>query len=62
MTCLNPSREMFGVPFDYADEKLRKRGERLRLLPPHREQLSQAFARFFMRVDLPIELPEDPPY
>lgn len=26
---------------------------RIRLLPPYREQLSQAFARFFMRVGLP---------
>ncbi len=25
----------------------------LRLLPPYREHLSQAFARFFMRVGLP---------
>jgi len=27
---------------------------RLRLLPPYRESLSQAFARFFMRVGLPV--------
>ncbi len=35
-------------------------GKRLRLCPPYREHLSQAFARFFMRVGLPqqIELPE----
>jgi hypothetical protein len=34
---------------------------RLRLLPPYREHLSQAFARFFMRVGLPsaIETPWD---
>ena len=30
---------------------------RLRLLPPYREHLSQAFARFFMRVGLPVEIP-----
>ena len=29
---------------------------RLRLLPPYRESLSQAFARFFMRVGLPIPI------
>ncbi len=29
---------------------------RLRLLPPYREHLSQAFARFFMRVVLPVEV------
>ncbi|MCA9450994.1 MAG: hypothetical protein KC931_27990, partial [Candidatus Omnitrophica bacterium] len=27
--------------------------ERIRLLPPYREHISQAFARFFMRVGLP---------
>ena len=25
-------------------------------MPPHREHLSQAFARFFMRVGLPIDI------
>ena len=28
-----------------------------RLLPPYREHLSQAFARYFMRVGLPIDIP-----
>ena len=32
-------------------------GERLRLLPPYREHLSQAFARLFMRVGLPADIP-----
>lgn len=30
--------------------------ERIRLLPPYREHLSQAFARYFMRVGLPQDL------
>lgn len=30
--------------------------DRLRLLPPYREYLSQSFARLFMRVALPIDL------
>lgn len=30
---------------------------RLRLLPPYREHLSQAFARFIMRVGLPQDIP-----
>jgi hypothetical protein len=30
---------------------------RLRLLPPYREHLSQSFARFFMRVGLPVDIP-----
>jgi len=29
---------------------------RLRLLPPYREHLSQAFARYFMRVGLPSNI------
>ncbi len=32
--------------------------KRVRLLPPYREHLSQAFARFFMRVGLPVDIPE----
>jgi hypothetical protein len=32
-------------------------GKRIRLLPPYREHLSQAFAKFFMRVGLPIDIP-----
>jgi hypothetical protein len=31
--------------------------KRLRLLPPYREHFSQAFARFFMRVGLPTDIP-----
>jgi hypothetical protein len=33
------------------------KGGRVRLLPPYREHLSQAFARFFMRVGLPVDVP-----
>ena len=32
-------------------------GPRLRLNPPYREHLAQAFARFFMRVGLPVDIP-----
>ena len=31
--------------------------QRLRLNPPYREHLSQAFARFCMRVGLPVDIP-----
>jgi hypothetical protein len=34
-----------------------KAKSRLRLLPPYREHLSQAFARFIMRVGLPNDIP-----
>lgn len=50
-------RNVYGVPFDFIVELAKKRGKRLRLLPPYREHLSQAFARFFMRVGLPVDIP-----
>ncbi len=34
--------------------QLRRMGPRLRLLSPYREHLAQQFARFFMRVGLPV--------
>ncbi len=47
--------EVFTVPRSFLESLLRQRGHsRFRLLPPYREHLSQAFARFFMRVGLPI--------
>jgi hypothetical protein len=33
-------------------------GSRLRLIPPYREHLGQAFARYFMRVGLPLDARE----
>ena len=45
----------------YLETLLSARGEqRLRLEPPYREHLSQAFARFFMRVGLPVEVEDLP--
>jgi hypothetical protein len=35
-----------------------EQGLRLRLLSPYKEHLSQSFARFFMRVGLPSDIPE----
>jgi len=47
--------EIYTVPRDFLELLLSQRQElRLRLLPPYREHLSQAFARFFMRVGLPM--------
>ena len=34
-----------------------QQGPRVRLMPPYREHLSQSFARFFMRVGLPVDIP-----
>jgi hypothetical protein len=50
-------RNVYGVPFDFLMNLVKKRDRRVRLLPPYREHLSQAFARFFMRVGLPVDIP-----
>lgn len=49
--------EVFTVPRSFLESLLKqRRHSRFRLLPPYREHLSQAFARFFMRVGLPIPI------
>jgi hypothetical protein len=46
--------EVFTLPRLFLEGWLKQSGhQRLRLRPPYREHLSQAFARFFMRVGLP---------
>jgi hypothetical protein len=50
-------RSLFGVPLGTAKEVARGQPSRVRLLPPYREHLAQAFARFFMRVGLPVDVP-----
>jgi len=48
---------IFSLPRGFLESLLSQRGEpRLRLRPPYREHLSQAFARFFMRVGLPTDI------
>jgi hypothetical protein len=49
---------VYGLPLDFAKGFADRKGKRLRLLPPYREHLSQAFARFFMRVGLPSDIPK----
>lgn len=49
-------KDIFSVPVDVARAIANKNGKRLRLCPPYREHLSQAFARYFMRVGLPINI------
>lgn len=50
-------RYVFSLPKDFLSEFAGKARRRLRLLPPYREHLAQAFARFFMRVGLPLDIP-----
>lgn len=53
---------MFTVPYAAVKWIAANRGDRVRLLPPYREHLAQAFTRQFMRVGLPIDLPRKYPY
>lgn len=50
-------RSLFGIHFVTAKAMAAAQASRLRLLPPYREHLAQAFARFFMRVGLPEDVP-----
>lgn len=55
-------RRVFSAPFSVVKQVATNQGDRIRLLPPYREHLAQAFARQFMRVGLPIDLPREYPY
>ncbi len=50
-------RRVYSLPLAFLRKKALHDARRLRLLPPYREHLSQAFARFFMRVGLPVDIP-----
>ena len=50
-------RSLFGVNWAMLKELAARQSPRVRLLPPYREHLAQAFARFFMRVGLPVDVP-----
>jgi hypothetical protein len=50
---------IYSMPKHYLKEVAKSKPERLRLLPPYREHLSQAFARYFMRVGLPQDIDKD---
>lgn len=53
-------RNVYGVHIESLKLIVEKIPERVRLLPPYREHLSQAFARYFMRVGLPQDIIIDP--
>ena len=50
-------RNIYSISLDFIKDFNKMKCQRLRLLPPYREHLSQAFARFFMRVGLPVDIP-----
>ena len=52
-------KQVYTAPLIVIEQFIQTHATRLRLLPPYREHLSQGFARFFMRVGLPVGIPED---
>lgn len=55
-------RNVYGINFQLLQNIIEHTGTRIRLLPPYREHLSQAFARYFMRVGLPQDIVIDSNY
>jgi hypothetical protein len=51
--------EIYSAPLRAITEFARRTNSRPQLQPPYREHLAQAFARFFMRVGLPVEISRD---
>lgn len=52
-------RHIYTLPKAFVLAFANSLGERVRLQPPYKEHLSQAFARYFMRVGLPRDLKEE---
>ena len=50
-------RQVFSLPIAYLHRHADQLGDRWRLQSPYVEHFSQAFARFFMRVGLPVAIP-----
>jgi len=50
-------RRVYSLPLAFVRKQAALVPSRLRLLPPYREHLAQAFARFFMRVGLAVDVP-----
>lgn len=51
-------REIYSLTYDYVSKHAQLLGNRWRLKSPYLEHFSQTFARFFMRVGLPSNIPE----
>ncbi len=50
-------REVFSLPFSYLQAHAASMPGRPRLMSPYLEHFAQGFARFFMRVGLPLDIP-----
>jgi hypothetical protein len=55
--CIVDFRRVYSLSLGYLRRRAQTNGTRIRLLPPYREHLAQGFARFFMRVGLPVQVP-----
>jgi hypothetical protein len=49
-------REVHSLPIDFLRNYAESSGARRRIRSPYREHLAQSFARFFMRVGLPVDI------
>jgi len=49
---------IYSIPKNFIEAVIRDKPHK-RLLPPYREHLAQSFARYFMRVGLPVDIPKD---
>lgn len=49
-------KNVYGIHRSTLNGIIKNLKTRIRLLPPYREHLSQAFARYFMRVGLPQDI------
>ncbi len=55
-------KTVYSIPYRLLREHAVAQGKRVQLQPPYREHLAQAFAKRFMRVGLPIDLPRKRPW
>lgn len=51
-------RNVFTLPYKYVSDFVKKGEHRRRLNSPYKEHLSQAYAKFYMRVGLPNDIPK----
>jgi len=52
-------KNAYGINYDLLERLKDSQLKRIRLLPPYREHLSQAFARVYMRIGLPVDISEN---
>lgn len=51
--------DIYQLPIEFVRQVAAAQTPRLRLLPPYREHISQAFARFWMRIGFPQDIKLD---